>query len=228
MRKAPVILLLACSLGFAPIRSRSKTKEKMENFSERKADVTNGYGAFAYQSTLSGTEASVADGRLRLRGNHEEGDQQLYLTAKKMTGRATWSKSMKIVVKLGGTAKDNVSWHVGVSVGRVKMLFHLGYDTGAFRVETVDTHEELFSNDDMGFTPATDVMHEMTIQVEKTERGARFAVAVLDGESKKRTYSKKFEVGQKQLGSYDRIGLERSGRRGGDALFDSVSIKLEK
>ncbi len=79
----------------------------------------------------------------------------------------------------------------------------------------------------MAFTPATDVIHEMTISVSKTETGADFDVALHDANGDE-VHRKKFSVTNEQLGPFNRIGLERSGRTGAAAMFDSVSIRLGK
>jgi hypothetical protein len=198
-----------------------------ERFAVEAKDITTGYRSFVYEATVPGCKGDVGGGRLHLRGDHEEGDQRLAITARKVTGKARWPDALDVAVKLGGTANDNVAWHVGVSVGRVKVLFHPAYSTGAFRAEAVDTHEEFFGNQDMGFTPAADVLHQMTIRVRRTDRGYRFEVTVADAKGGG-TYRKAFEVSGEQMGRFDRIGLERSGRRGGDALFESLSIKPGK
>ena len=77
----------------------------------------------------------------------------------------------------------------------------------------------------MGFTPATGVMHEIVIKVARTGAGADFEVNVVDGKGGK-IHRKEFKASAEQHGAFDRIGLERSGRTGADALFDSVAIRL--
>ena len=79
----------------------------------------------------------------------------------------------------------------------------------------------------MGFTPATDAIHEMLIKVIKNDDGAEFDISVHDANSKSE-FNRKFTVSNMQLGKFNRIGLERSGRRGAEAMFDSVSIQLAR
>ena len=107
----------------------------------------------------------------------------------------------------------------------MKVLFHPGLSGGEFRAETTDEHDYFFNNEDMPFTPANDVIHEMVINVKRVEAGAQFNVAVHDGGSEP-VHRHAFQVDEDQLGDYNRIGLERSGRRGANALFDSISIRL--
>ena len=67
----------------------------------------------------------------------------------------------------------------------------------------------------------------MTIQVERTEQGARFEVKIDPaGQSDAKSFTREIVVSDKQLGSFDRIGLERWGARSGNALFDSLEIRL--
>src|SRR5262249_59440646 len=110
--------------------------------------------------------------------NVREGAQRLVLPASRVTGKASWPDSLEVTARLGGTAKGNGAWHVGVSIGRVKILFHPDYEGGAFRAETVDAHEEFFGNQDVGFTPAAGVAHLMTVRARRTGSGYRFDVTL--------------------------------------------------
>jgi hypothetical protein len=217
-----ILPFIFAALAFAPVDPRPKAF--VERFTVAAKDVTKGYRSFLYEATIDGCKAEVTGGRLVLRGDHGEGDQRLVVTPQKVTGKVLWPDSLEIAVKLGGTDNENIAWHVGVSVGRVKVLFHPNHTGGAFRAETVDTHEYFFGNEDMGFTPAADVMHEMTIRVDRMDRRYRFEVTLVEGKSGGK-YRKTFEVSDDQMGRFDRISLERSGRRGGNALFESLSIK---
>jgi hypothetical protein len=210
------------ALAFAPVEPRPKVF--VERFTVSANDITKGYRSFLYEASIEGCKAEVTAGRLVLQGDHQEADQRLVVTSQKALGKALWPDPLDIVVKLGGTDNDNVAWHVGVSVGRVKVLFHPNFSSGAFRAEAVDTHECFFNNEEMGFTPAAEVMHEMTIHVVRTDSRYRFEVTVVNGKGGGK-HQKVFEVSEKQMGHFDRVGLERSGRRGGNALFESLSIK---
>jgi hypothetical protein len=75
----------------------------------------------------------------------------------------------------------------------------------------------------MGFTPAAGASQDVTIMVHRTARGATLDIAIAQG---KNSFQKTVEVTTEQLGTLNRIGLERSGRSGGAALFDSFSVKL--
>jgi len=118
-----------------------------------------------------------------------------------------------------------VNWHMGVSIGNVKILLHPGYRGGGFRVENTNTHEYLLKNQDMGFTPAVGVMHEMNIRLIKISKGALLKISVSDGNSET-VFQQNLRVSNDDLGAFDRIALERSGHQGGDALFDLIQIEL--
>lgn len=197
-----------------------------ENFTRQAKSLAKGYGSFLYEADNTGT-ARVMEGKLLIDGDNDEGDQRLYITSDRMIGRLQWPRSFEVRARLGGNEGNNFGWHVGVSIGRVKVLFHPGLSGGACRAETTDTHESIFGNEDMGFTPATDAIHEMWIQVTKNDNGAEFDVTVHDANSKT-VFHRKFIASKQQLGKFNRIGLERSGRRGADAVFDSVSIELSR
>jgi hypothetical protein len=219
-----VCALAVSTLGFAPAPA---PKAFVVTFTTAAKDVTKGYGRFTYETTTPGWKATVSGGMLRLHGDHDEGDQRLVITARKAIDKPRCPDSLEVTATLGGTANESGAWHVGVSVGSVKVLFHPDFPGGAFRAETVDTHEEFFANEEMGFTPAADVMYQLTIKVRRGERRCRFEVAVAPANGGD-TYRKTFEVRSRQVGRFDRVGLERSGRRGGDALFKSVSIRPGK
>jgi hypothetical protein len=219
--------LTAFALGFAPVPSQTrKTEVFVQKFTVDAKDAAKGYGRFAYETTTPGWKAEVRGGRLRLLGDHPEGDQRLFITARKALGKPKWPDSLEVTARLGGTDGDCGAWHVGVSVGAVKVLFHPGYSQGAFRAETVDKREEFVGNQDMGFTPAAGVIHQLTVKVRRTNRGYRFEAELANANGG--AYRKTFEVSSKQVGGFDRVGLERSGRRGGDAVFESVTIRQGK
>jgi len=227
---ASLIVVFATAFAPAPLQRREPRGVFVERFTEPAEDVTKGYRSFGYETTLRGCKADVSGGRLLLRGDHvQEGDQRLVVTASRVTGKASWPDSLEVTARLGGTAKGSGAWHVGVSIGRVKILFHPDYQGGAFRAETVDTHEEFFGNQDVGFTPAAGVAHLMTVRVRRTGSGYRFDVTLEEaGGGSGGKHRKAFEVSDKQMGRFDRVGLERSGRRGGDALFESLTIRPGK
>ncbi|MCG8587422.1 MAG: hypothetical protein MI757_22170 [Pirellulales bacterium] len=194
-----------------------------EMFTRKSTDATKGYGRLGYEATVP-ARTIVADGILRMEYGGTEGDQRLAITSQKLTGRREWPKKLEIRAKMGGEADGSGTYHVGISIGQVKVLYHPAYSGGAFRVEDVDSHDYFTSgNKSMGFTPAAGAAQDVTIRVTRTEAGAKFDIEIKQGAS---TFRDSIDVSTAQLGNYNRIGLERSGRSGGAALFDSFSVKL--
>jgi hypothetical protein len=197
---------------------------RAEHFHHTVAPIREVYNWFTYAADNQG-KASVKDGILHLQGDQAEGDQRLMTTSQKLMGRPTWPDKLEVIVRLAGANGNNFGWHPGVSVGNIKVLFHPGVEGGAFRAETVEDHDYLFNNTDMGFEIQTDTMYDMSIHVTRRLGGADFKVTVREPKTGNQ-FEKSFEVTDNQLGRYDRIGLERSGRTGGDALFDSLTVQL--
>ena len=198
-----------------------------ETFGIPSKDVTNGYQRFQYESNVP-TQASVTNGLLRLDGNHAEADQRLYVTSEKLIGQREWPRVVEVRSKLTGEDAGRGGYHVGLSVGRLKALFHPAYSGGGFRIETVDAHDYLVTNTNLGFTPAANTMHEMHLIVTRTPQGAKVDIEVIEGGGSKKRFSGSYDFTKEQLGKFNRIGLERSGRTGGAAIFDSLSIRLRK
>lgn len=196
----------------------------VELFRHPAASLDGGYGKFSFHSE-HGLTGRVSDGLLRLKGKHDsEGDQQLLLDAKALTGQQEFPDAFRIEVKLGGETGGQGTYHVGVSVGNVRALFHPGYQTGGFRFERIDTHEKLSDNTSMGFDPKAGKLQRMSIEVKRLADGKlALDVLVTDGE---KSFSERKTFAQSVTGKLDRIGLDRSGRTGGDALFDDLVVDL--
>lgn len=195
-----------------------------EKFARSQAALDSGYGRFQYTAD-NGGKAKVADGVLRIDGANPEGDQRLFITSQKMIGRDRWPDRLEVTARLAGENGNNYGWHLGISVGRIKTLFHPGVGQGEFRAETTDGHQSIFPNENMGFAVETGVTYEMKIHVTRTDKGADFEITVPDAKSDA-VFRRRYHVTSEQLGDFNRIGLERSGRTGADALFDSITIRL--
>jgi HEAT repeat protein len=196
-----------------------------ETFHEDAADIGHAYRQLQYESDVEG-KASVRAGKLRLDGNHREGDQRLCAKAQRLIGAETFPRRFKVKATLGGEGINSGGWHVGVSVGNIRFLFHPAASGGMFRAERVDDHRYVMSSTMMPFTQAPDVLHEMTIDVTKNDDGSvRLDVAVLDGSKTTKRYASSVTVAAPDIGPLRRVALERSGREGGAALFGSFIIE---
>jgi hypothetical protein len=196
-----------------------------ELFHEEAADIGHAYRQLQYETDVEG-KAVVHAGRLRLDGNHPEGDQRLCAKAQRLIGAETFPRRFKVKAALGGEALNSGGWHVGVSVGNIRVLFHPGTAGGMFRAERVDDHRYLTESTMMPFTPAADMLHEMTIDVTKNDDGSvRLDVVVLDGSKTLKRFATSVTVAGPDIGPLRRVALERSGRTGGAALFGSFVIE---
>jgi hypothetical protein len=197
----------------------------LELFADEAAGIAKTYRQLQYETNVGGA-ATVTHGVLRLDGNRPDGDQRLCATAQKLLGVPVFPRRFQIKVALGGESQASGLWHAGVSVGNARLLFHPGLNGGQFRVERVDNHQVIMANMPMSFTPATDVLHEMTIDVAQNDDGSvRFEVLVADGAKSGKQFRCSVTASGKDVGAMGRIGLERSGQPGGAALFAALSIR---
>jgi len=202
----------------------------LETFQTDAADVNGGYNEFQFASTKP-SKAVVKDGKLIIDGNHPECDQSLFITSENLIGDSRLPDTFTVRAKLGGTASGIGAYHVGISIGDLKILFHPGSNQGAFRIEDRLKHRRHTPNVNMGFTPAANQVHEMEIRVSKNQRkGKRPAgrdfqldIQIKDHDSDKiRTLVYFFS--EEDFGKFNRVGLERSGRTGGDGIFSEFEF----
>ena len=137
------------------------------------------------------------------------------------------AEDLRIQTELGGEAAGSGGYHVGVGIGNVRVLFHPAYSGGGFRAERVDDHTYLIQNTNMGFTPRAGTLYPMTIDVEPIEGGkVRFDVTVINTLNPREQHHARLDLERAHVGPLDRVGLHRSGRRGGEGLFGPLSIEL--
>jgi len=187
----------------------------------------SGLGLFHYESD-AGRALRVEKGIVALGGDKQqpECDQRIFITAQGLTGQPEFPDRFSVRARLAAENNNNFGWHLGISIGRVKTLFHPGVDGGAFRIETIPEHQALVNNQEMGFTPQTDTMHDMTIEFVRKGQEAILEITIVDCKNSKNRYSHKSSIPLEKIGKLDRIGLERSGRAGGAALFDEFEFRF--
>jgi hypothetical protein len=205
----------------------------VETFARDTTSLKKHYGQFSFESTTTllpggregATTASVSQGRLRIEGLNTLSDQQFIITAEKLVNRPMLPRHFQVRAKIGGEAAGSGAWHVGVSVGHVRVLFHPNLEGGCFRIERTDGTKVLVPNESMGFIPAAGVLHNMTVDVcQNPDETVTLTVTVEDG-NKKGSYRKKITVKKEAFGPVDRVSLDRSGNQGGAALFGAMSIR---
>ena len=195
-----------------------------EFFDQPLGSMKDGYRRFHFKAN-EGMTGHVHDGVLVMKGNHQnEGDQRLLLDAKSLNGKETFPDKFRIEAKLGGEVGGEGAYHIGVSVGNVRALFHPGFQGGGFRFQRVDTQEMITQNTAMGFDPLSGKKQRMSLTVQRLNGGRVELVAVVsDGD---KTFKDRKIIEAAVIGKLDHISLDRSGREGGNALFDDLVVEL--
>lgn len=193
---------------------------------------TAGLGLFQYECeagrALRVEKGIVALGGVALAGKAQpECDQRIFLTAKSLLGQPEFPDRFTVRARMAAENNNNYGWHLGISIGRVKVLFHPGVDGGAFRIETIPEHVALLNNQEMGFTPQPATQYDMTIECRRSGQEVSLEITIVDCANAKNRYTQKTKIPLEKFGKLERIGLERSGRAGGAALFDEVEIRLK-
>jgi hypothetical protein len=198
-----------------------------EWFERRQNPLREEYGRMEFHKDR-GMTGKVGNGVLRLHGRHDgDGDQYLLLTAKECCEMDVFPEKFRVSCRLGGNSDEGSGgWHLGVSVGQIRVLFHPGMKGGGFRIETTDKRKVVRQNTPMGFDPSTKGFQRMTIGVWKLATGdVQLKVTVMNTDQKD-VFADKVVVKGALIGELDRVGLWRSGRRGADALFDDFVLDL--
>jgi hypothetical protein len=207
-----------------PGKIHPSRKMFVEFFRKPAASLKGGYGLmeFTYTEQLDG---QVKEQLLHLSGKRPlgEGFQYLRLTAKAATGKPVFPDRFLIDVKIGGTAGGEGTYHVGISVGKIRALFHPGYDDGGFRFQRGENIGSV-PNLEMGFTPATGGTCDMRIHVQRLDANrVQLRVEVRQEQNIFRTTQVFLE---REIGPLDQISLDRSGREGGDAIFRDLIVQF--
>lgn len=209
-------------------RRRDTGSRFYEWFGDPSNDVSKGYHLFEMDRTVK-RGGKVSGGVLRLEGNGlEDGEQRFVLRSKSWPGRDDFGTHFTVIARLGGEADGSGSWHLGVSIGKVRALYHPLYRGGGFRFEEIRTTKYLSNlNGDLGFTPDGDPPESMKIEVRRLPAGkTSLTVTITQGGESPKVFKKELVVANDVIGPLNQISLDRSGRRGGEAFFSDLQVTL--
>ena len=198
----------------------------VECFNTEKPSLSGGYRQLRFRAPdeLAG---AVTDGMVRFKGDHaQDGDQRLILRARDFNGKQEFPDVFRIESKMGGAAGGVGAYHVGISIGNVRALFHPGYPSGAFRFERVDNNVAMVQNTNMGFNPQVEKLVLMSIEVKRLAEGNVSLDVTVNSAGHR--FQKSTVIKAADIGKLETIGLDRSGRSGGDGLFDDFIVDFGK
>lgn len=198
----------------------------VELFGKAKPSLADGYGKLRFVENAR-RNGFAADGVLHMEGKLGEiGDQRLLFEAMNLIGKPEFPDKFRVDAKLGGGAAAAGTYHVGISIGNVCVLFHPALKSGAFRFQRVDNQLQLTENANLGFDPPAEKMLSMGIDVIRLANGAvKLDVLVANGtDSFRASKTLRADV----IGKLDSVGLNRSGAAGGDGIFDDLVLDLGK
>lgn len=156
-----------------------------------------------------------------------DADQRLILRSETWPGRAEFGEAFEVSARLGGEDENPVGWHLGISVGNIRALYHPGLQGGAFRFEEIDTNDALTPNVSLDFNPSTDGFQTMHLTVRRLPDGqVLLEVDLREGGGKPGRFKQAITVPANKIGKLDRISLDRSGRNGGTARFKGLTVRL--
>ena len=171
---------------------------------------------------------SVTEGEVVFPGEGgRDGDQRLVLRSERWPGEKTFGDEFQVSAKLRGQVKGAGAWHLGITVGRVRALYHPGLQGGAFRFERIDSHQYLGRSGSVGFTPGEDAAQWMAVKVQRLPGNkVRLEVILEEGGKKEGRFETSVIVDADQIGELSEVSLDRSGRTGGSASFSDFMVKL--
>lgn len=198
-----------------------------EWFGENSKELDGRYRGFRLENSAK-RGGKVADGKLIFSGSQGvDGDQRLVLTSQDWLGTPNFGKRFRVSAKLGGREGGSGAWHLGITVGKIRVLYHPGLRGGSFRLEDVTNNESVSDDINMDFTPSTESMQGMELNVRQRADGV-VAIRVLIEQQGDQSGRFEFSINldAETIGPLDQISLDRSGRTGGDAWFDDFTIDL--
>lgn len=198
-----------------------------EWFGEGQAKLGKRYRVLTFENSAN-RGGAVVEGQVVFSGEGgQDGDQRLVLHSKKWPGEETFGEAFQVSAKLRGESKGMGAWHLGISIGRVRALYHPGLRGGSFRFERIDNHDYLGRTGSVGFTPGEEVPQWMSVKVRRLpDNKVSLEVVLEQGGKKEGRFETSIIVEADQIGELDEVSLDRSGRVGGSAYFDDFTVRI--
>ncbi|MGC6567983.1 MAG: hypothetical protein ACON38_20515 [Akkermansiaceae bacterium] len=192
------------------------------------AKIDGEYRQFVFKDQVN-RGGKVQDGALVLPGGKlVDGDQRLVLKSEDWPGAETFGAEFEVSAKLGADSSQGIgAWHLGISIGNVKVLYHPGLSGGSFRFERLSDNRYLSGMTSMGFDPKPEVMQWMSVKVSHlADERVLLKVVVEEGGDGNGRFEIEKIVSKEDIGDLSEVSLVRSGRTGSSALFQDFEIKL--
>ena len=198
-----------------------------EWFGKGDEELRENYRQFRFENS-SKRPGKVEGTRLIFAGKAgQDGDQRLVLKSKTWPGEIEFGDRFRVSVILGGEDVSPGAWHMGITIGRIRTLFHPGMQGGSFRFERIDNRKHLSGTKGVGFEPLGDSRQRMSIDVTKMLDGdVRLDVLLEKLGEGGRTFQSSITVDAEDIGDLSEVSLDRSGRSGGKAYFRDFMISL--
>jgi len=201
--------VLTTILAFAAVPAFAVSIPYVQPFNTDTLDAATTYPDFT--ASLGGGTATVTDGVLHLNPSEGGGDQSF-------TVAISPAPTEEFNISAGiGASNSNGNYHVALIVGQNRIAFHPGFDGAAFRVDGPGG----FGNQNIGFTPANNVLHFMEVQ---SLPDGTFNIEFTDGANPLNVYTNTFNNPASYGGP---VGFFRSGPPNGDGQFDNLQIVPE-
>jgi hypothetical protein len=173
-----------------------------------------------------GGRAEIRQGQLNIVAADEHSEQYVDFSAMELAGATQLPSYLRAVVELGAEGEDAGPYHIAVVIGQIKLVIHPGYPGGAFRVQVLNPERDAIANTDIGWTPALNRLHTMTVLCRREATTTHFRVSISDADMPKREYVTTFTLSNDEIGEWNRIALVRSGNPGGDACFGLLRVEV--
>jgi CotH kinase protein/Lamin Tail Domain/Chitobiase/beta-hexosaminidase C-terminal domain len=206
----------ATPLGFDADRTLSTSSETFDLASE---DLATDYPGWSAVSSGGGA-ASVEDGALHLSGS---GNLQAMVDL-------ILAPPFTVAGKVGANGANGAGgFNVGIAIGDVTVVFHPDYPGGAFRFGTVNDGT-VKDNEDVGFTPATGVLHDLVVTATQSGTDVHLAAVLTDGSDPTNVFESEVTVDAATIGAdadglLPGVGFSRNGGAGDDGVYDDLSVE---